>query len=105
MRHLRPALKNRIVLHALVKQLFARGKNPLVGAAVAVFVRFVGFAAGCQLVEAQAAGSRGGVGVLVNGGLGAGVLGWALAGDRSGRGDGLAGAVGKGAASLGRAGC
>lgn len=109
MRHLRPALKNRIVLHALVKQLFARGKNPLVGAAVAVavFVHFVGFAAGRQLVEAHAAGgARGGVGVLVNGGLRAGVLGGTLAGDcwGGGGGDGLAGAVGKGAGCLGRAG-
>ena len=103
MRHFRPALEDRIVLHALVKQLLARRENTLVRAAA--FVVFVSFTAGCQLVEAQAAGSRGGVGVLVNGGLGAGVLGWALAGDRSGRGDGLAGAVGKGAGRLGGAGC
>ena len=103
MRHFRSALEHRIVLHALVEQLLARREDPL--ARAGAFVRFVVFAAGGQLVEAQAAGSRGGVGVLVNGGLGAGVLGWALAGDRSGRGDGLAGAVGKGAGRLGRAGC
>jgi len=96
MRHSGSALENRIVLHALVEQLFARRKNPL--ARVGAFVRFVVFTAGSQLVKAQAAGSRGGVGVLVDGGAGAGVLGWAL--DWGGRGDGLAGAFGEGAGCL-----
>lgn len=105
MRHFRSTLENGIVLHALVKQLLARREDPLVRAAVVV--GFVGFAAGGQLIEAQAAGSRGSVGVLVDGSLGAGVLGWALARDwsrRLVRGDRLAGAVGQGAGCLRRAG-
>jgi hypothetical protein len=96
MRHFRSALENGIVLHALVKQLLTRREDPLVCAAV--FVGFVGFAAGRQLVEAQPAGSRGGVGVLVDGSLRAGVVGWALARDwsrRLVRGNRLAGAVGE----------
>lgn len=102
MRHFRPTLEDRIILHALVEQLLARREDPL--ARVASFVRFVVFATGRQLVEAHTPGSRSGVGVLVDGSLGAGVLGGALAGDGGGGGDGLTGAVGEGAGCLGRAG-
>ena len=105
MRHFRSALEYRVVLHAFIKQLLARREDPLVRAVV--FIGFIGFAAGRQLVKAQAAGSRGGVGVLVDGSLRAGVLGWALARDwswRLVRGDRLAGAVGEGAGCLRRAG-
>ena len=102
MRHFRSALEYRVVLYAFIKQLLARREDPLVRAVV--FIGFIGFAAGRQLVKAQAAGSRGGVGVLVDGSLRAGVLGGTLAGDWGGRGDGLAGAVGEGAGCLRRAG-
>ena len=102
MRYLRPTLKNGVVLHALVEQLLARGENTL--ARATTFVSLIVFATGRQLVKAQAAGSRSGVGMLVDGGLGTGVLGGALTGDCGGGGDGLAGAIGEGAGCLRRAG-
>lgn len=79
MRHFRPTLENRVVLHASFEQLLAGRENAFARAAHLVLVVF---AAGRQLVEAQATRARGGVGVLVDGGAGAGVL-WALAGDWS----------------------